>query len=135
MANPIMIAKLKKVQAIAKKLRKDKPKLTHIEAVKLAWKQIPKSKSTIGAAKKIKPKKVTTKIATKSISTKIGSVKKNKPLILFCYDVILKNPDTDKIIFKKRIEVKRQNQKSAKEFLIKKFPKPYFLELYSSKVI
>ena len=63
MANAIMVAKLKKVQSIVKKLRKDKPKLTHIEALKLAWKQIPKAKTkkvAVGAVKK-KTKKITEK--------------------------------------------------------------------------
>jgi len=72
-----MTAKLKKVQAIAKKLRKDKPKLTHIEALKLAWKQIPKAKViktkkvAVGAVKK-KAKKIT----EKNIQDKVKSVKK-----------------------------------------------------------
>jgi hypothetical protein len=74
MANAAMTAKLKKVQAIAKKLRKDKPKLTHIEALKLAWKQIPKAKIkkvTVGAVKK-----KTKKITEKTIQDKVKSVKK-----------------------------------------------------------
>jgi hypothetical protein len=74
MANAAMTAKLKKVQAIAKKLRKDKPKLTHIEALKLAWKKIPKAKvkkATVGAVKK-----KTKKITEKTIQDKVKSVKK-----------------------------------------------------------
>ena len=74
MANAAMISNLKKVQAIAKKLRKDKPKLTHIEALKLAWKQIPKPKlkrAAVGAVKK-KRKKIT----EKTIQDKVKSVKR-----------------------------------------------------------
>ena len=77
MANAAMTAKLKKVQAIAKKLRKDKPKLTHIEALKLAWKQIPKAKLiktkkvAVGAVKK-----KTKKITEKAIQDKVKSVKR-----------------------------------------------------------
>lgn len=74
MANAIMVAKLKKVQSIVKKLRKDKPKLTHIEALKLAWKQIPKAKTkkvAVGAVKK-KNKKIT----EKTIQDKVKSVKR-----------------------------------------------------------
>jgi hypothetical protein len=77
MANAAMTAKLKKVQAIAKKLRKAKPKLTHIEALKLAWKQIPKAKVTktkkvaLGAVKK-----KTKKITEKTIQDKVKSVKR-----------------------------------------------------------
>jgi len=74
MANAAMTAKLKKVQAIAKKLRKDKPKLTHIEALKLAWKEIPKAKTkkvSVGAVKK-----KTKKITEKTIQDKVKSVKK-----------------------------------------------------------
>lgn len=77
MANELMAAKLKKVQAIAKKLRKAKPKLTHIEALKLAWKEIPKAKVTktkkvtVGAVKK-KSKKIT----EKTIQDKVKSVKR-----------------------------------------------------------
>ena len=68
-----MSAKLKKVQAIVKKLRKDKPKLTHIEALKLAWKQIPKAKikKVVGAVKK-----KTKKITEKTIQDKVKSVKR-----------------------------------------------------------
>ena len=72
-----MTAKLKKVQAIAKKLRKDKPKLTHIEALKLSWKQISKAKVTktkkvaVGAVKK-----KTKKITEKTIQNKVKSVKR-----------------------------------------------------------
>jgi hypothetical protein len=74
MANAAMTAKLKKVQAIAKKLRKDKPKLTHIEALKLAWKQIPKAKIKKVAVGAVKKK--TKKITEKTIQDKVKSVKK-----------------------------------------------------------
>jgi hypothetical protein len=77
MANAVMVAKLKKVQAIAKKIRKDKPKLTHIEALKLAWKQIPKAK--VSKTKKFSVgavKKKTKKITEKSIQDKVKSVKR-----------------------------------------------------------
>jgi hypothetical protein len=74
MANAAMTAKLKKVQAIAKKLRKDKPKLTHIEALKLAWKQIPKAKVKKVAVGAVKKK--TKKITEKTIQDKVKSVKK-----------------------------------------------------------
>jgi len=74
MANAAMSAKLKKVQAIAKKLRKDKPKLTHIEALKLAWKQIPKAKVKKVAVGAVKKK--TKKITEKSIQDKVKSVKR-----------------------------------------------------------
>jgi hypothetical protein len=77
MANAAMTVKLKKVQAIAKKLRKDKPKLTHIEALKLAWKQIPKAK--VSKTKKVAVgavKKKTKKITEKAIQNKVKSVKK-----------------------------------------------------------
>jgi hypothetical protein len=74
MANAAMTAKLKKVQAIAKKLRKDKPKLTHIEALKLAWKQIPKAKVKKDAVGAVKKK--TKKITEKTIQDKVKSVKK-----------------------------------------------------------
>jgi len=69
-----MTAKLKKVQAIAKKLRKDKPKLTHIEALKLAWKQIPKAKVKKVAVGAVKKK--TKKITEKTIQDKVKSVKR-----------------------------------------------------------
>ena len=69
-----MTAKLKKVQAIAKKLRKDKPKLTHIEALKLAWKQIPKAKIKKVAVGAVKKK--TKKITEKTIQDKVKSVKR-----------------------------------------------------------
>lgn len=72
MANAAMTAKLKKVQAIAKKIRKDKPKLTHIEALKLAWKQIPKVKKIAVGSVKNKNKKITEKI----IQQKVKSVKR-----------------------------------------------------------
>jgi Mg2+ and Co2+ transporter CorA len=75
MANAIMVAKLKKVQAIAKKLKKDRPRLTHIEAIKLAWKQIPKTTKTksksVGAIKR----KVV-KITEKTIQDKVKRVKR-----------------------------------------------------------
>jgi hypothetical protein len=132
MANPVMVAKLKKVQAIAKKLKKERPRLTHIEAIKLAWKQIPKTKKSIGAVKS-KPKKSTTKITTKKVTSSIGSKKNGKDLIVWIYDVILRDPDTDKILFKKRVKVKRVNQRSAKEYMIKKFPRPYFFELWNTE--
>jgi hypothetical protein len=74
MANAAMTAKLKKVQAIAKKLRKDKPKLTHIEALKLAWKQIPKAKIKKVAVGAVKKK--TKKITEKTIQDKVKSVKR-----------------------------------------------------------
>jgi len=74
MANAAMTAKLKKVQAIAKKLRKDKPKLTHIEALKLAWKQIPKAKVKKVAVGAVKKK--TKKITEKTIQDKVKSVKR-----------------------------------------------------------
>jgi hypothetical protein len=74
MANAAMTAKLKKVQAIAKKLRKDKPKLTHIEALKLAWKQIPKAKTKKVAVGAVKKK--TKKITEKNIQDKVKSVKR-----------------------------------------------------------
>jgi hypothetical protein len=74
MANAEMTVKLKKVQAIAKKLRKDKPKLTHIEALKLAWKQIPKAKTKKVAVGAVKKK--TKKITEKTIQDKVKSVKK-----------------------------------------------------------
>jgi len=74
MANSTMSAKLKKVQAIAKKLRKDKPKLTHIDALKLAWKQIPKAKTKKVAVGAVKKK--TKKITEKTIQDKVKSVKK-----------------------------------------------------------
>lgn len=74
MANAAMTAKLKKVQAIAKKIRKDKPKLTHIEALKLAWKQIPKAKTKKVAVGAVKKK--TKKITEKTIQDKVKSVKK-----------------------------------------------------------
>jgi hypothetical protein len=74
MANSVMVAKLKKVQAIAKKLKKDKPKLTHIEALKLAWKQIPKAKVKKVAVGAVKKK--TKKITEKSIQDKVKSVKR-----------------------------------------------------------
>jgi hypothetical protein len=74
MANAAMTAKLKKVQAIAKKLRKDKPKLTHIEALKLAWKQIPKAKIKKVAVGAVKKK--TKKISEKNILEKIHKVRK-----------------------------------------------------------
>jgi len=69
-----MTAKLKKVQAIAKKIRKDKPKLTHIEALKLAWKQIPKAKTKKVAVGAVKKK--TKKITEKTIQDKVKTVKK-----------------------------------------------------------
>lgn len=74
MANELMAAKLKKVQAIAKKLRKDKPKLTHIEALKLAWKQIPKAKVKKAAVGAVKKK--TKKITEKTIQDKVKRVKR-----------------------------------------------------------
>jgi hypothetical protein len=74
MANAAMTAKLKKVQAIAKKLRKDKPKITHIEALKLAWKQIPKAKIKKVAVGAVKKK--TKKITEKTIQDKVKSVKR-----------------------------------------------------------
>jgi hypothetical protein len=74
MANAVMVAKLKKVQAIAKKLKKEKPKLTHIEALKLAWKQIPKAKVKKVAVGAVKKK--TKKITEKSIQDKVKSVKR-----------------------------------------------------------
>ena len=74
MANAAMTAKLKKVQAIAKKLRKDKPKLTHIEALKLAWKQIPKAKIKKVAVGAVKKK--TKKITEKTIQDKVKSIKR-----------------------------------------------------------
>jgi hypothetical protein len=74
MANAAMTAKLKKVQSIAKKLRKDKPKLTHIEALKLAWKQIPKAKIKKVAVGAVKKK--TKKITEKTIQDKVKSVKR-----------------------------------------------------------
>lgn len=77
MANAAMTAKLKKVQAIAKKLRKDKPKLTHIEAVKLAWKQIPKVKTTKTKSVSVgSTKKRAKKITEKNILEKIHKVRK-----------------------------------------------------------
>jgi hypothetical protein len=57
--NP-MVTKLKKVQSIVKKLKKEKPRLTHTEALKLAWKQLPKAKAKagkIGTRKKTTAKK------------------------------------------------------------------------------
>jgi hypothetical protein len=74
MANAAMTAKLKKVQAIAKKLRKDKPKLSHIEALKLAWKQIPKAKIKKVAVGAVKKK--TKKITEKTIQDKVKSIKR-----------------------------------------------------------
>jgi hypothetical protein len=74
MANILMAAKLKKVQAIAKKLRKAKPKLTHIEAIKLAWKEIPKAKTKKVAVGAVKKK--TKKITEKTIQDKVKNVKR-----------------------------------------------------------
>jgi exonuclease VII large subunit len=77
MANAVMVAKLKKVQAIAKKLKKERPRLTHIEAVKLAWKQIPKTKTTKTKSKSVgSVKRKVSKITEKTIQDKVKRVKR-----------------------------------------------------------
>jgi hypothetical protein len=76
-------ARFKKVQAEAKKLKAKNPRLTHIEAVKRAWAIIspksgnkPKTKSTVGSAKKTVAKK---KVA-KKISGKLSLTRKETRL-------------------------------------------------------
>ena len=76
-------ARFKKVQAEAKKLKAKNPRLTHIEAVKRAWAAIspksgnkPKTKSTVGFAKK----KVAKKKVAKKISGKLSLTRKETRL-------------------------------------------------------
>lgn len=48
----------------------------------------------------------------------------------FTYQVILRNDD-DVIISKRMVKVNRVSENSAKDYVTKKFPYPYFVERYS----
>lgn len=49
----------------------------------------------------------------------------------FTFTIILWNECGDEKLFRKQITIRRVNQKNAKEFLIKKYPFPHFIELDS----
>jgi hypothetical protein len=46
----------------------------------------------------------------------------------FTFEVVLWDETGNKLLFKKDVAVKRATQRSAKEYLQKKFPLPYFIE-------
>ena len=48
----------------------------------------------------------------------------------YTYQVILRNDD-DVIVEKRMVNVKRVSENSAKDYITKKYPYPYFVERYS----
>jgi hypothetical protein len=54
-----------------------------------------------------------------------------KTSVKYVYSVVLWDSTGNKLLDKKTVKVSRATQKSAKEFMSKKYPKPYFFELDS----
>lgn len=46
----------------------------------------------------------------------------------FTFEVVLWDETGNVLLFKKEVEVRRATQRSAKEYLQKKYPLPYFIE-------
>lgn len=51
----------------------------------------------------------------------------------FTFQVVLWSDDRKKLLVKKLVKVKRASQSSARDFMIKKYPSPYYFELHSKK--
>jgi len=59
------------------------------------------------------------------------TAKKKSPEFIF--HVVKWNEDGSKKLVSKKITVKRATLNSARSYMTKKYPRPYFFELYSSK--
>jgi hypothetical protein len=59
------------------------------------------------------------------------TTKKSTKLPQFVYDVVLWDETGNIILFKKRVKIRRAKQITAKDFIIKQYPRPYFVELWS----
>lgn len=57
---------------------------------------------------------------------------KTKPT-QFTFQVVLRSDNGNKLLEKKMVKVKRASLASARDYMIKKYPRPYFFELYSKK--
>lgn len=51
----------------------------------------------------------------------------------YTFQVTLHSDNGNKLLEKKMVKVKRASQTSARDFMIKKYPRPYFFELHSTK--
>lgn len=67
-------------------------------------------------------------MAIKKTTTKKTTTKKQPQ---FVFDVVLWDETGNKKLFKKRVKIRRATQSSAKSVMIKKYPRPYFFELYN----
>lgn len=47
----------------------------------------------------------------------------------YIFSVVLWDETGNKLLFKRDVGVRRASQSSAKEVVIKKYPRPYFIEL------
>lgn len=59
--------------------------------------------------------------------------KKKLNLVEFTYGVVLWKDFGHTLVEKKTVKVKRASERSAREYMIKKYPRPYFFELDSKK--
>jgi hypothetical protein len=63
----------------------------------------------------------------------MNGVKKKKGIMSkYTFLVVLWDEPGNKQLFRKMVSVKRINQFAAKEYLRKKYPKPYYIELDSA---
>lgn len=59
--------------------------------------------------------------------------KKKLNLVEFTYGVVLWKDGGNTLVEKKKVKVKRATERSARDWMIKKYPRPYFFELDSKK--
>ncbi len=59
--------------------------------------------------------------------------KKKSNLVEFTYGVVLWKDFGNTLVEKKKVKVKRATERSARDWMIKKYARPYFFELDSKK--